>query len=364
MLAYAVPSDAEGSDASAFFHPTITSSDESIANGQYVSFQVKYTLDHGKIKAGDYVLVTVPDSLKDVSLAVSPQVFADKVDLGGGRYKLVFNENAANGISGSFSISAFGNNSSDQSKDATISVGSASKTVTVGPANNGGGVGLETRGVVKWGYKEKSGEGFTQDTAVTGIYNQDEDVKVTFAVEADPRQSQMWAAVITDVLPPELVLDPDSFEIWTETVDSSGTRHTGEQLSAAEVAGIISVSGGTITMDFGDRLDGSKFYRVYYSVTVPRGTKARIANSAKIDYTGQNGPSTETSTFTLKPQSGYSSSIGYKSVDKAEVGADPADQVVTYTITFENDQGFAVGDINLDDRLDSRVRYLDSYGSD
>lgn len=346
-----------GSDASAYFHPTITTEGDSVANGQYVAFKVSYTIDHGKISAGDYITVKVPDALKNVSLAVSSQVFAQKIDLGNGSYKLVFNENAANAISGSFSISAFGSNASDTSKQATVSVGSASKTITVGAGTHGGGVGPETRGIIKWGY---SGDGYTQDTALTGVYDQDKDVSITYAIDVDPRMSVMLGARVTDTLPADMTLNPSSIRIVTEYAN----KQTGPELPADEVAQIAKVSGRTMTFDFGNRLDGEKYYRIYYTVTVAKGTMSKMANSATISYTGYNGLDTETSTFTIKAKSGYSSSIGYKSVDKTEIGDDPADQTVTYTIDFENDQEFSAGEINLVDKLDERVTYVDSYGSD
>jgi len=348
--------NAEGNDAAAHFHATITTENESIANGQYAAFNVSYTLDRGQISAGDYVNVTVPDTLRNVSFAVSQQVFSDVEDLGGGQYRLVFNENAPNGISGSFSISAFGNNNSDSATTATVTVGDASKTITVGAGSHGGGVGPETRGIIKWGYE---GDGYTQDTASSGVYDQNRDVTVTYAIEVDPRMSRMTGVTVSDTLPAEMVLDPSSIRIVTELPDAQ----TGPELSAEEVAQIVSVSGNTMTFDFGDRLDGTKYYRIYYDATVPAGTSVRLTNNSSITYTGPNGPDVETSSFTLKPQSGYSSSLGYKSVDKTEISDDPEDQTVTYTITFENDQAFAAGEINLTDELDSNVTYVDSYAS-
>ena len=348
---------AEGTDASAFFHPTITTESDSIANGQYAAFNVKYTIDHGQINAGDYVLVTVSDALRDVTLSVSSQVFAEKIDLGNGQYKLVFNENATNGISGSFSISAFGKNESDSSTTATVTVGDVSKTISVGAGSHGGGVGPETRGIIKWGYE---GEGYTQDTASSGVFDQDRDVTVTYAIEVDPRMSAMTGATVTDELPPEMSLDPSSIRIVTEYADGQ----TGPELPADEVARIVTVSGNAMSFNFADMLDGTKFFRIYYDATVPAGTKVRLTNRSSISYVGENGPDAEISSFTLKPMSGYSSSIGYKSVDKVEVSDDPDDQTVTYTIVFENDQAFEANEINLTDALDARVAYVDSYGSD
>ncbi|SYZ34502.1 Cna B-type domain-containing protein [Propionibacterium australiense] len=348
--------NADGSDAAAHFHATITTQNESIANGQYAAFTVSYTLDRGQINAGDYVTVTIPETLRNVSFAVSQQVFSGVEDLGGGQYRLIFNENAPNGISGSFSISAFGNNNSDSATTATVTVGDASKTITVGAGSHGGGVGPETRGIIKWGYE---GDGYTQDTSSSGVYDQNRDVTVTYAIEVDPRMSVMTGVVVTDTLPAEMVLDPSSIRIVTEYPGDQ----TGPDLPADEVAQIVSISGNTMTFDFGDRLDGAKYYRIYYDATVPAGTMIKLTNNSSITYAGPNGPDVETSSFTLKPMSGYSSSLGYKSVDKTEISDDPEDQTVTYTITFENDQAFAVGEINLTDKLDSRVKYVDSYAS-
>lgn len=156
-----------------------------------------------------------------------------------------------------------------------------------------------------------------------------------------------------------MVLDPSSIRIVTELPDAQ----TGPELPAEEVAQIVSVSGSTMTFDFGDRLDGTKYYRTYYDATVPASTSVKFTNNSSITYTGPHGPDVKTSSFTLKPRSGYSSSLGYKSVDKTEISDDLEDQTVACTITFENDQAFAADEINLTDELDSNVKYVDSYAS-
>ncbi|MEG2948379.1 MAG: FctA domain-containing protein [Raoultibacter sp.] len=355
----AVPETTESNrtDVSAYFHSTIMTETDSIANNQYIGFNVKYVIDRGNISEGDYIDVTVPNALKDVSLAVSSQIFSSKKDLGGGHYKLTFKENATNGIAGSFSISAFGNNNTDTSTTATVVVGEASKTITVGAGIYDDPIGPEHRGIIKWGY---GGDGYAQDGAFSGVFDQEKDVVVTYAIEVDPRMTVMKDVVVTDVICDPMVLDPSSITIIPQSVG----QPSGLALSASEVAQIVSVSGSSVTFNFGSRLDSTKFYRIYYDVSIPKFTKGKIENSATIHYSSPGGPGVETSTFTIKPKLGYSNSVGYKTVDKTVISDDAGDQTVTYTITFENDQAFNVGEINLTDRLDNRVRYVDSYGSD
>ena len=350
-----------GSDASAYFHPTIVTESDYVANLQYASFSVKYTIDRGKIKNGDYVEVTVPDALNHVSLAVSSLLFSGKQDLGQGKYRLIFNDQAVNGISGSFSISAFGNNDTYTAKNVTVTVGKTSKTILVGAGrHHQTGTTTETRAIVKWAY---GGEGYRQDTATTGVYDPARNATIDYAVSVDPRLSTMKNATLIDPVPDAATIDTSSIRIMAFNQDGSWAFEVPHEQAAT----MASVKDNTLTIRFGDRLDGSKSYRVHYTVTVPQGTNVAIRNTAALEYDSDSSPThrdVEASTFTVKPMSGYSASLGYKSVDKTEVSDDPNDQTVTYTISFENDQQFAAGEINLTDRLAPDVTYVDSYGSD
>lgn len=69
------PARAGGKDAGAHVHCTITTEDTVVSNGQYVSFNVNYKIDHGAIHEGDYIVVKIPDSLKNVDLQLDPKHF-------------------------------------------------------------------------------------------------------------------------------------------------------------------------------------------------------------------------------------------------------------------------------------------------
>ena len=350
-----------GSDASRYFHPTITTETDYVANLQYASFNVKYTIDRGKIQAGDYIDVTVTGALKDVSLSYSSLLFSGKQDLGQGKYRLTFNQNAVNGIAGSFSLSAFGDNDTYAAQTATVTVGNTPKTITVGAGRHEHPETVtEDRAIIKWAYE---GDGYRQDTAKTGVYDPDQNVTIKYAINVDPRLSSMKNATLIDPIPDTATIDESSIHIMT--INADGTN--GDELSAEEIAAMVSVRNNTLSINFGDKLDGSKYYRTNYAVNIPKGTKAVIRNTASIEYDSASSPTgkdVEAATFTVKPMSGYSASLGYKSVDKTEVTNEPSDQTVTYTISFENDQQFDAGEINLTDNLDPNVTYVDSYGSD
>ncbi len=354
---------ASNADASQYFHPTITTESDYVANLQYASFNVKYTIDHGKIHAGDYIMVTVPQTLNHVSLSYSSLLFSGKQDLDGGRYKLIFNANAVNGISGSFSISAFGNNDTSAAQTATVQVGNTHKSITVGARHDYTGSTIEDRAIVKWAPSRAGYADYRQDTAVSGVYDPDKDVTIDYAISVDPRLSVMKNATVTDVIPDAATLDPSSIRIATTNADGSWAPDVPQE----EVTRMTTVNGNALSINFGDMLDGKKHYRVQYSAIIPKDTKVAIKNTANIEYdsaVSSTVKDVEASTFTVKPMSGYSASLGYKSVDKTEVTDDPSDQTVTYTISFENDQQFAAKDINLTDTLDPDITYVDSYGSD
>jgi len=346
-----------GADASPYFHAGISTESDAIANGQYIAFTVDYTIDQMKIAEDDYVMIRVPETLKDVNLVTGTLCFKDKVDLGGGLYKLVFSDRAATGLAGSFTIGAYGNNASDGSVQTVVSVGGASKTITVGGASHGE-AGQETRAIEKWA--PNGGTNYAQDTAQTGVYgvtDPDDDSTFTYMIEVNPRQSRMTRAKVTDVVPAALVLDTDSIRI---TAMGAG----GGELPADEVARIATVDGNRLVFDFGDRMaQGDVHYRISYQVTAPAGTKTRMTNTADIDYADEDGADVATSRFIVRPAGGYDDSVGYKSVDKTRVSDDPDDQTVTYSVTFESENEFAAGRIDLVDRLDPNVRYVDSAGS-
>lgn len=340
----AAKSSAEG------VHITLTTEQTSYADREYASFKVKYTMDYGKVKAGDKLVITVPDALKDVTLAYSKLHFSACNDIGNGTYELVFGSNAPTGLSGYLSINAYATNTTTAIKTGTITAGDKSLEISVTPTGGTSG-GTETRAIEKWA---PTGTNYKQSTAVSGIYgiNSDSSSEVRFAIDVDPRKSAMRNVIVTDNLADELSFVDGSIEIIDMT--------SNETLSKNEAAKFIKSTGKNLKFDFGD-LDGSTYYRIYYTTKIAAGTRVNITNTAHINY--DNGV-VEKSDFYCKAADGYGASIGYKQVDKAFITDNPEDQIVTYTITFQNDEAFSANEINLTDELDPRVKYVQSYGSD
>ncbi|MCI2061930.1 MAG: hypothetical protein LKJ83_04075 [Eubacteriaceae bacterium] len=337
-------------DSSGITVTSLTTETTDYADGQYASFNVKYDVDYGKVQKGDTLTITVPSVLKNVSIAYSKLHFSACNDLGNGQYQLVFGDSASTALTGYFSINAYATNTSTTKQTGTVSAGDKTVDISVSPAPSGGTSGTETRAIVKWGY---DGTNYNQDTAVTGVYSSG--AVIRFAVDVDPKLAAMANVVVKDTLPDELQFVDGSIVIKKENPDG-----TNSVLPQDEVAKYTKSQGKNIQFDFGD-MDGTHYYRIYYQAKVVSGTNVKFSNTATINY--DNGD-VEESTFKLIPESGAGAAVGYKKVDKTFITDDPDDQQVTYTITFDNDNAFKAGEINLQDKLDSNVKYVTSYGSD
>jgi len=340
---------AAGDGTASGINVTLSSEQTAYANGEYASFNVKYTMDYGKVQAGDKLVITVPDVLEKVTVAYSKLHFSACNDLGNGTYELVFGDSAPTGLTGYLSINAWAANTSTEVKTGTVTAGDKSMDITVTPTGGTSG-GTETRAIEKWA---PDGNNYNQSTAVMGIYGDtpDSDSEIRYAIEVDPRKSAMSNVIVTDAIPDEMEFEDGSIKI----IDMVSNK----TLTSDEAAKFIVSTGKNLEFDFGN-LDGSTYYRIYYKVKVPAGTKVKMTNTARINY--DNGV-VEKSDFTVKAANGYGASVGYKQVDKTFITDNPEDQTVTYTITFENDQAFDANVINLTDNLDKRVKYVQSYGS-
>lgn len=341
----------------------------SYANSEFINFSVKYTINNvGSIKKGDVLIVQVPEILKNVDISYSSLHFSACNKKSDTTYELVFNDNANVSLVGYLSITAFGNNTSDKTLSGNVTVGSESIAIQVSPAPNGdtnNGVTQETRAIVKWGVSGDNG--YVQDTAVSGVIKTEGTI-VQFIIEVNPRRTEMNNVVIKDYLPDELevVIDDSAYpiEILKAVTSSDGKSYYFNKLSAEETNKIISkVEPHYLEFNFGNlpaNVDGN--YRIQYYAKV-LDTSVKITNKGIIEYNTPTGDQVESSEFTLKSANNAGAAIGYKKVDKAIISNDPSDQIVTYTIEFENDNKFTIGEINLKDKLDPRVKYISSYGS-
>ncbi|WP_283170121.1 hypothetical protein [Curtanaerobium respiraculi] len=169
------PARAGGKDAGAHVHCTITTEDTVVSNGQYVSFNVNYKIDHGAIHEGDYIVVKIPDSLKNVDLQLDPKHFKGFEKQGEGTYHLIFNDNA-DGIAGSFALNATASNESSSAITAEVDVNGAKTAVTIaGQTPSGSGVekdieksAFDGSDIHAGGYDYSTGMG--KDATEIGIY--------------------------------------------------------------------------------------------------------------------------------------------------------------------------------------------------
>ena len=341
-----------GVDAGAHVHCTITTESTAVSNGQYVSFVVKYQVDHGSIHEDDYITVTIPDSLKNVDLQLDPKHFKGYEKQADGTYHLIFNDNA-DGIAGSFSLNVTASNESTSAVTATVDVNGTKSSVTIsGLTPSGSGIGkaveksaFDGSSIQYGGYDYSTGTGV--DATEIGIYTPSSDVTASFHIDVNHSGQEMWNVTVTDDVP---VMDGVIYNHDLQIGNLDGATYTNQS------------NDNHIRVSF-DHLSPDQRPRLTYSVTIKAGTTLKVNNNAVLDYTSQTGGNeTVIDRFQLKPGNGYSAADAYKSVDKTVVSGDPADQTVKYTITFDPDKEFEAGELRLEDKLNEYVRYLYSYG--
>ena len=353
---FAETSEAGGSDASQYFHVEITSDSYDYVSRQAAIFKAAYTIDQNKIKEGDYIEVQVPEDLASkVKFSVSTQHFSRTENMGGGLYRLYFGKDAASAISGSFQMSFTAENSSTETKTGTVKVGSASKTFTVQGQTSGGGTGTFDYGirkdangndVISWkGYDHSDPGSFHQ----IGVYDCSQDVEPIFRLLINEREADIHDVVVNDTLP-----DGMEFEEIVDAVTGSGTKlKEGTDYT-------FESSGQKLTFHINGRLTDK--VTISYKVKIQKNSGFPIVNKSSVSYTREDGTKGyEVSDFTAQGSS-YSAANGVKTVDKTEISSDPADQAVTYTFHFWNDQAFEPGTINFTDKLDSHVDFMSCDG--
>ncbi len=341
-----------GVDAGAHVHCTVTTENTAVSNGQYVSFAVKYQVDHGSIHEDDYITVKIPDSLKNVDLQLDPKHFKGYEKQADGSYHLIFNDNA-DGIAGSFSLNATASNETTSAVTATVDVNGTKSSVTISGLTPSG-IGIE-KAIEKSAYDGSSiqyggydySTGSDKDATEIGIYTPSSDVTAKFHIDVNHNGQEMWNVSVTDDVP---MVDGVIYNNDLQIDNLNGASFTNHS------------NANHISVSF-DHLSSDQQPRLTYTVTIKAGTTLKINNNAVLDYTSQTGENeTVIDRFQLKPGNGYSAADAYKSVDKTVVSGDPEDQTVKYTITFDPDKEFAAGELRLEDKLNEYVKYLYSYG--
>ena len=356
--------NALGSDAGSHFHATITAGKTSYSAGSTAIVSVKYDIDPNSVHEDDYVTVRIPqDIAKSVRISVSPQHFKQVVDNGDGTYRLVFGPNAEASLTGSFSAFVTTADVATETSD-DIEVGGDALRITVIPTGSAGGSSgtytdaimkdaMDNGGKVQYGDYDYS-EGHGNKAAQTGVYDSTNDQSLKYRLYVNQKMAWMHDVTVVDTLPDGMTFDT-SHAIEVVYKDNQ------EPVDPSQYS--VSAEGNKLTFSH----PGS-FYRsiqINYWVIAKGGENVKYTNRAEINYKDTNNKTYQEHRNYVLQGNNYSAASGEKSVDKTIVSQDPADQWVTYTFKFWNNNGFQEGEIKLDDQLqDSRVKFLYAEGND
>lgn len=348
-------SELGGNDVSARVHMSISSNKSSYEAGSMALVSFEYTIETGAANPGDYILVTIPtDIAQRVSITPDPRMFSGVIDMGNGTYKLTFGEKAQQSLAGGFTAYVTTKNVTTETP-GTITSGSGSLTIKVIPTGSAEGSGtysdaimkdaLDNDGVSYGGYDYSEGMG--DNAAQIGIDSKlaTSDQTLKYRVYVNQKRATMYDVTVVDTLPDGMVFDTTK----TPTV----TRvDYGDALDPGSYS--LTMTGNKLTFTHPGYL--TEPVQITYWVVAGHGS-VKYTNRADIAYSSGGQNYQEHRNYVLQSGS-YKSAYGEKSVDKTVVSNNPADQTVTYTIKFWNYDGFKVGDINFDDRLDPHVAFL------
>lgn len=343
-----------GTDVTSHVHTQISVANDTWEAGVTSIVSFKYTLDRGAIHAGDYAIVTIPEDIASkVSFSLNSQHFSGKEDLGGGRYKVIFGDGIESGLSGSFSafVTAV---SKGTSSTGSISLGEASKKITVapqGPSSGGSGKSTDTimkdavdnPGVSYGGYDYSD----PASAAQIGTADLTNGGSFKFRLYINRKEGDISQVTVNDRIPDGMTLDEDK-GIQVTDWDTGKTIDPSLYSWDMDQQNLVFKYPGSF----------SNHILVTYWATVPTGSNtSKFTNTATITYTENGVVHQEHKSYVLQG-SANNASNGEKSVDKSEITTDPDDQIVTYTIKFWNSNGFSENEINLTDDLDSHVKFL------
>ncbi|MCY7094366.1 hypothetical protein MK476_08215, partial [Streptococcus oralis] len=344
-----------GNDAAEYVHTTIKSESNTVSHGQYVSFTVDYTVDHGKIKEGDYITVRIPETFKNHDIQLDPKHFKNYEKQVDGSYRLIFT-NAVNGVAGSFTMNFVANNDTKKAKEETVEVNGERTTLTVsGQSDSSTGIrkaiektAYDGSTIQFGGYDHSTGDS-SRDATEIGIYTPSVDRVVQFRIYVNNNHQNVKNVNVVDIIPtPDGVIYNNDLKL--ESVD--GIKYTNNS------------EGNKIDITF-SKLSSDQAPIITYSVTIKAGTKLKIDNRAIVNFTNDRGEKdTVIDSYRLKPGNGFSAADAYKSVDKTSISSDPTDQTVRYTITFDPNEEFNIGQLMIQDKLDKNIKFLYAYGDD
>lgn len=369
--------ESTGSDASQYFHATVSFNASSYASGSTAACTVKYVIDRGMIHEGDYVTVSIPKEVaSSVKFSVSPQHFSNAVDNGDGTWTLVFGSGAEAALTGSFSAFI---KTTTVTQDTTepVKVGNASRDLTVYAPDTSASSGThvaDKRAIDKSvvAFYDASGSSAvsssldsSSDTsegnggAASYTYDSEQSVTVRYQLTVNPKNTVMENPVVVDTL-------PDGMDFSTVSYLTPKVHYydpsTYQQEDVPSDKYTITQQGNKLTFSYEGTLDRKQIYVEYYA-TAPAGKTAKYTNHADISYT-EDGTSKQESTSCVVHGASYDAASGEKSVDKTTISTDASDQLVTYTIKFWNQGGFQAGAINLDDNLNQYLQYEGAIDND
>ncbi len=336
---------------------SISSEKQEVYTQTFTSFNVSYTINNIEaIKEDDFLLVELPDSLKNSRITYSDLHFKELVKQSDTIYKLIFNRNADIALTGYFSIGGVATNKTNSSIDATVKVSfndiSTATTIKILPYTPHPPY-TETRTIIK--FINMGEEGYNPVNGVIGVMY-DNCTQVDYIVEVNARMGNLSNAIVEDFIPDGVELNVNSIKL----LKYNPLQNNYDQVDKNNFS--IKALNNHLEVDFGNL--GTNRYRMTYSVKV-KDNKVGFVNTAKISYSedGTIRP-TEDQSFTIIPFRKYGAINGYKQVDKKTIDSDPSNQIVTYTIVLENDNEFAVGSISLEDRLDKSVKFVSTTASE
>lgn len=335
----------------------IMTSNSEIMTDNYITFDIKYNvLDNSKLKEGDQIEIELTDNLKNLIPIYSKKHFKD-MKKEGNKIILTIGSNPELFVQGFISLAGVATNTTTEITEGIVKVktkDSETKAnvsilpqVTTVP-------GEETRAVVKFSERSSDGGRYQQVAGDSGIMHPGCS-EIDFIIEVNPKLGKLKNVIVSDFLPYETDLIEDSMEIML----NKGTNGHSNYEKVKDDEFIIFKDKRHFEIRFGD-ID--KEYRIKYKVRV-KDSSHRFVNSGKVKYEEHNKPKSESSDFYVKPVNDAGALNAYKSVDKEVVGHNKQEQLVTYTIEFDGDKTFKKGEINLKDKLNKNVKYLDVIAS-
>ena len=357
LPAAAMSAEVSGVDASAHVHASISISQDTYTSGETAAVSVSYKVDRDSIHAGDHITIVLPDEIvSSVRLSLPSLHFSSYEELGGGQYRLIFAEGVETAISGGFSM--YLRTDTDQKDTGAIKVADVTREITVLPGGSADGTGVYDDAIMKDAYAGGNvdyggydySEGYTNPAQI-GLY-QDGETEFLYRLFVNDKQAAMSGVTVVDTLPDGMDFDTDKEITVTDRVSGDAIDPDSYE---------VSVHGSKLIFKYPGEF--SSTLQINYWVRIPEGSKASYTNRAVVTYESGGETYQESRKYILQSVD-YHAASGEKSVNKTEISDDPADQWVTYTIKFWQENGFDIGEVDLTDQLDEHVRFLYAEDSD